>query len=85
MLNHFTGDPYWTTATKPENCISCHGRIPAGQRIYFFPKGPALYCRTCGIDAYDQFLEQARAEYEVTGPLEDDPDVEDYSDWGNER
>lgn len=64
MTNHYSGDPYWTTAKFQSKCSKCGRVIPKGNQIFYYPKGKKVFCAdACGTDAYQDFLAHAEDEY----------------------
>lgn len=44
----FAGDPHWITVKYGRRCGGCNALIKKGARAFYYPKGKAIYCETCG-------------------------------------
>lgn len=78
IMNHFSGDPYWTDARKTTTCVECHEKIKPGDRIFVFKSGET-FCIVCGDFEYQRFTDAAEAEYAYNpDPGYGDQDEPDY-------
>ena len=57
------GDPHWITTKYPGQCAACQGRIPAGARAFYFPKGKHLECSRCGETSARRFEAEVADEW----------------------
>ena len=51
------GDPYWTTARRPDSCGDCRDPIKPGDRMFYYPSTRRAYCAKdgCGGKASRDF------------------------------